>query len=167
MDSRDLLFGQSDTLAALPITVRLSGSSPLSAAPARPPQPQPHSAEDFHLVDQTGQLIERLPLGGPSAQMVSVPETGQVVYSQTRELFEELFYVVLVVATADSNFISSDKVKPFSGSVHAAVVLAQVGKSCLQPLLILLNKLVIIKPGCYCMMRSNTSTTAAFSVFPG
>lgn len=97
MDSRDPLFGQSDSPAALPIAGRLSGGSPSSAAPARPPQPQPHSAEEFYLVDQTGQpLYELQPLGGPSAQMVSVSETGQVVYSQTRELFEELFYMVLV-----------------------------------------------------------------------
>lgn len=44
-----------------------------------------------------------------------------------------------VVATADSDFISSNKVELFSGSVHAPVALPQVGKSCLQPLLILLN----------------------------
>ncbi|NXW45593.1 CARTF factor, partial [Nyctiprogne leucopyga] len=84
MDSRDPLFGQSDSLSALPIAVRLSGSSPSSAAPARPPQPQPHSAEDFHLVDQTGQpLYELQPLGGPSAQMMIVAsqsENGQVLH---------------------------------------------------------------------------------------
>ncbi|NXL57811.1 CARTF factor, partial [Chordeiles acutipennis] len=84
MDSRDPLFGQSDSLAALPIAVRLSGSSPSSAAPVQPPQPQPHSAEDFHLVDQTGQpLYELQPLGGPSAQMMIVAsqsENGQVLH---------------------------------------------------------------------------------------
>ncbi|KFP97253.1 Calcium-responsive transcription factor, partial [Leptosomus discolor] len=83
MDSRDPLFGQSDSPAALPITVRLSGSSS-SAAPARPPQPQPHSAEEFRLVDQTGQtLYELQPLGGPSAPMMIVAsqsENGQVLH---------------------------------------------------------------------------------------
>ena len=96
MDSRDPLFGQSDSPTAVPFTVRLSGNSPSSVAPARPRQPQPHSAE-FHPVDQTRQpLYELQPLGGPSAQMVSVSDAGQVVCSQTRELFEELFYMVLV-----------------------------------------------------------------------
>ncbi|KAM6070569.1 calcium-responsive transcription factor isoform 1-T2 [Chlamydotis macqueenii] len=84
MDSRDPLFGQSDSPTALPIAVRLSGSSPSSAAPARPPQPQPHSAEEFHLVDQTGQpLYELQPLGEPSAQMMIVAsqsENGQVLH---------------------------------------------------------------------------------------
>ncbi|KAM6332621.1 calcium-responsive transcription factor isoform 2-T4 [Podargus strigoides] len=84
MDSRDPLFGQSDSPAALPVAVRLSGSSPSSAAPARPPQPQPHSTEDFHLVNQTGQpLYELQPLGGPSAQMMIVAsqsENGQVLH---------------------------------------------------------------------------------------
>ncbi|XP_030343279.1 calcium-responsive transcription factor isoform X4 [Strigops habroptila] len=70
MDSRDPFFGQSDSPTALPIAVRLSGSSPSSAAPARPPQPQPDSTEESHLVDQTGQpLYELQPLGGPSAPM--------------------------------------------------------------------------------------------------
>lgn len=74
MDSRDPLFGQSDSPPVLPITVCLLGS-PSSAVPARPPQPQPHSTEDSHLVDQTEQpLYELQPLGGPTARMVSVDE---------------------------------------------------------------------------------------------
>lgn len=94
MDSRDPLFGQSDSSAALPITVHLSGSSLSLVAPARPPQPQPHSANEFHLLEHSGQpLYELQPLGGPNTQMVSVSETGQVVCSRT---FEELFYVLLV-----------------------------------------------------------------------
>ncbi|XP_054064038.1 calcium-responsive transcription factor isoform X1 [Rissa tridactyla] len=84
MDSRDPLFGQSDSPAALPIAVRVLGSSPSSAAPSRPPQPQPHSAEEFQLVDQSGQpLYELQPLGGPSAQMMIVAgqsENGQVLH---------------------------------------------------------------------------------------
>ncbi|XP_063196453.1 calcium-responsive transcription factor isoform X3 [Chroicocephalus ridibundus] len=84
MDSRDPLFGQSDSPAALPIAVRVSGSSPSSAAPSRPPQPQPHSAEEFQLVDQSGQpLYELQPLRGPSAQMMIVAgqsENGQVLH---------------------------------------------------------------------------------------
>lgn len=73
MDSRDPLFGQSDSPAALPITVPLSGSSPPSAVPARPPQPRSHCAEEFHLAEQPRQpLCELQPLGGPSAPMVSV-----------------------------------------------------------------------------------------------
>lgn len=97
MDSKDPLFGQSDSPAALPITVRLLGSSPSLAAPARPPQPQPLSTEEFHLVDQNGQpLYELQPLGGPSAQMVSTSEAGQVVKSVALELFEGPVYTVLV-----------------------------------------------------------------------
>uniref|UniRef100_A0A8C0ELQ0 Calcium responsive transcription factor n=1 Tax=Bubo bubo TaxID=30461 RepID=A0A8C0ELQ0_BUBBB len=84
MDSRDPLFGQSDSPAALPIAVRISGSSPSSAAPARPPQPQPHSAQELQLADQTGQpLYELQPLGGPSAPMMIVAsqsENGQVLH---------------------------------------------------------------------------------------
>ncbi|XP_030343276.1 calcium-responsive transcription factor isoform X2 [Strigops habroptila] len=84
MDSRDPFFGQSDSPTALPIAVRLSGSSPSSAAPARPPQPQPDSTEESHLVDQTGQpLYELQPLGGPSAPMMIVAsqsENGQVLH---------------------------------------------------------------------------------------
>ncbi|NXC42810.1 CARTF factor, partial [Penelope pileata] len=84
MDSRDPSLGQSDSPAALPVTVRLVGSSPSSAAPARPPQPQPLSAEEFHLVDQNGQpFYELQPLGGPSAQMMIVAsqsENGQVLH---------------------------------------------------------------------------------------
>lgn len=84
MDSKDPLFGHSDSPAALPITVRLLGSSPSLAAPARPPQPQPLSAEEFHLVDQNGQpLYELQPLGGPSTQMMIVAsqsENGQVLH---------------------------------------------------------------------------------------
>ncbi|XP_026709019.1 calcium-responsive transcription factor isoform X5 [Athene cunicularia] len=86
MDSRDPLFGQSDSPAALPVGVRISGSSPSSAAPARPPQLQPHSAEEFQLADQTGQpLYELQPLGGPSAPMVSKCETlhQMIVASQS------------------------------------------------------------------------------------
>ncbi|OPJ90220.1 calcium-responsive transcription factor isoform C [Patagioenas fasciata monilis] len=81
---RDPLFGQSDSPAALPITVHLSGSSPSSAAPARPPQPQPHSANEFHLLEHTGQpLYELQPLGGLSTQMMIVAsqsENGQVLH---------------------------------------------------------------------------------------
>ncbi|NXO51828.1 CARTF factor, partial [Aramus guarauna] len=84
MDSRDPLFGQSDSPAALPIAVRLLGSSPSSAAPVRPSQLQPRSAEEIHLVEQTGQpLYELQPLGGPSAQMMIVAsqsENGQVLH---------------------------------------------------------------------------------------
>ncbi|NXS58461.1 CARTF factor, partial [Brachypteracias leptosomus] len=84
MDSRDPLFGQSDRPTALPIAVQLSGSSPSSAAPARPPQPQLHSAEGFHLGDQTKQpLYELQPLEGPSARMMIVAsqsENGQVLH---------------------------------------------------------------------------------------
>ncbi|KFO91238.1 Calcium-responsive transcription factor, partial [Buceros rhinoceros silvestris] len=84
MDSRDSLLGQSDSPTALPIAVRLLDSSPSSAAPARPPQLQPHSAEEFHLLDQTGQaLYELQTLGGPSAPMMIVAsqsENGQVLH---------------------------------------------------------------------------------------
>ncbi|NWH71870.1 CARTF factor, partial [Piaya cayana] len=83
MDSRDPLFGQSDSPAALPITICFSGSSPTSAAPARPPQSQPHSAEEFYLIDQTGQhLYDLQALGGPNAHMMIVAsqsENGQVL----------------------------------------------------------------------------------------
>ncbi|XP_051479322.1 calcium-responsive transcription factor [Apus apus] len=84
MDSRDLLFGQSDSPTALPISGHLSGSSPSSATPARPPQPQLTPAEDFHPVDQTEPpLYELQTLGGPSAQMMIVAsqsEDGQVLH---------------------------------------------------------------------------------------
>lgn len=97
MDSKDPLFGHSNSPAALPITVRLLGSSPSLAAPARPPQPQPLSAEEFHLIDQNGQpLYELQPLGGPSTQMVSTSEAGQVGKSVALELFEGPLYRVLV-----------------------------------------------------------------------
>ncbi|XP_065526163.1 calcium-responsive transcription factor isoform X8 [Lathamus discolor] len=81
MDSRDPLFGQSDSPPVLPITVRLLGS-PSSAVPAQPPQPL--STEDSHLVDQAGQpLYELQPLGGPTAPMMIVAsqsENGQVLH---------------------------------------------------------------------------------------
>ncbi|NXH21632.1 CARTF factor, partial [Bucco capensis] len=84
MDSRDPLFGQSDFPAALPIAGCLLGSSPLLTAPVQPLQPQPHSAEEFHLVDQTAQpFYELQPLGGPSAPMMIVAsqsENGQVLH---------------------------------------------------------------------------------------
>ncbi|NXF78480.1 CARTF factor, partial [Sclerurus mexicanus] len=84
MDSRDPLFGQSDSPAALPTTVHLSGSSLSSAVPARPPQPRAHSAGEFHLLDQTRQpLCELQPPGGPSAPMMIVAsqsENGQVLH---------------------------------------------------------------------------------------
>ncbi|KFP85025.1 Calcium-responsive transcription factor [Apaloderma vittatum] len=84
MDSGDLLFAQSDPPAALPAAIHLSGSSPSSAAPARPPQLQPHSAEEFHLLEQTRQpLYELQPLGGPGASMMIVAsqsENGQVLH---------------------------------------------------------------------------------------
>lgn len=84
MDSRDLLFGQSDSPPALPITVPLSGSPPASAVPAQPPQPRSHSAEEFHLAEQPRQpLCELQPLGGPSAPMMIVAsqsENGQVLH---------------------------------------------------------------------------------------
>ncbi|NWI51209.1 CARTF factor, partial [Calyptomena viridis] len=80
MDSRDPLFGQSDSPSA---TVQLSGSSP-SAVPARPPQPRAHSAEEFHLGDQTRQpLCELQSPGGPSAPMMIVAsqsENGQMLH---------------------------------------------------------------------------------------
>ncbi|XP_056352225.1 calcium-responsive transcription factor isoform X2 [Oenanthe melanoleuca] len=84
MDSRDSLFGQSDSPPALPITVPLSGSPPASAVPARPPQPRSHSAEEFHLAEQPRQpLCELQPLGGPGAPMMIVAsqsENGQVLH---------------------------------------------------------------------------------------
>ncbi|NXC36744.1 CARTF factor, partial [Campylorhamphus procurvoides] len=84
MDSRDPLCGQSDSAAALPITVQLSGSSLSSAVLARPPQPRAHSAGAFHLGDQTRQpLCELQPPGGPSAPMMIVAsqsENGQVLH---------------------------------------------------------------------------------------
>ncbi|XP_053803651.1 calcium-responsive transcription factor isoform X2 [Vidua chalybeata] len=84
MDSRDLLFGQSDSPPALPITVPLSGSPPASVVPARLPQPRSHSAEEFHLAEQPRQpLCELQPLGGPSAPMMIVAsqsENGQVLH---------------------------------------------------------------------------------------
>ncbi|XP_017690014.1 PREDICTED: calcium-responsive transcription factor isoform X1 [Lepidothrix coronata] len=84
MDSRDPLFGQSDSPAALPITVHLLGSSASSAVPARPPQPRAPSAEEFQLADQTRQpLCELQPPGGPSAPMMIVAsqsENGQVLH---------------------------------------------------------------------------------------
>lgn len=97
MDSRDLLFVQSDSPPALPITVPLSGSPPASAVlPARPPQPRSHSAEEFHLAEQPRQpLCELQPLGGPSAPMVSVSADRAGAVLQMRELFEELSYVVV------------------------------------------------------------------------
>lgn len=79
MDSRDPLFGQSDSPRALPITVPLSGNPPAPAVPARPPQARPHSAEELHLAEQPRQpLCELQPLGGPSAPMVSVSARGAV-----------------------------------------------------------------------------------------
>ncbi|XP_020440603.1 calcium-responsive transcription factor isoform X1 [Corvus cornix cornix] len=84
MDSRDPLFGQSDSPTALPITVPLSGSSPPLAVPARPPQPRSHCAEEFQLAEQPRQpLCELQPLGGPSAPMMIVAsqsENGQVLH---------------------------------------------------------------------------------------
>ncbi|KAI1237082.1 hypothetical protein IHE44_0014337, partial [Lamprotornis superbus] len=84
MDSRDPLFGQSDSPPALPVTVPLSGSPLASAVPARPPQPRCHSAEEFHLAEQPRQpLCELQPLGGPSAPMMIVAsqsENGQVLH---------------------------------------------------------------------------------------
>ncbi|XP_014104833.1 PREDICTED: calcium-responsive transcription factor isoform X2 [Pseudopodoces humilis] len=84
MDSRDPLFGQSDSPPALAITVPLSGSPPASAVPARPPQPHSHSAEELHLAEQPRQpLCELQPLGGPSAPMMIVAsqsENGQVLH---------------------------------------------------------------------------------------
>ncbi|NXP76176.1 CARTF factor, partial [Ramphastos sulfuratus] len=81
MDSRDPLFGQSDSPAALPASGRLLGTSPSSAEPT---QPHPQSSEEFHLVDQTGQpLYELQPLGGPSAPVMIVAsqsENGQVLH---------------------------------------------------------------------------------------
>uniref|UniRef100_A0A8B9SEE0 Calcium responsive transcription factor n=1 Tax=Apteryx owenii TaxID=8824 RepID=A0A8B9SEE0_APTOW len=84
MDSRERSFGQSDSPAALPITVRVSGSSPSSAVPVQLSQPQPLSAEEFHLVNPDGQpLYELQSLGGPSTQMMIVAshsENGQVLH---------------------------------------------------------------------------------------
>ncbi|NXF00907.1 CARTF factor, partial [Smithornis capensis] len=84
MDSRDPLFGQSDSPAALPITAQLSDSSPSSTVPAQPPQPRAHCAEEFHLGDQSRQpLCELQPPGGPSAPVMVVArqsENGQVLY---------------------------------------------------------------------------------------
>ncbi|NXG04286.1 CARTF factor, partial [Sakesphorus luctuosus] len=84
MDSRDPLFGQSDSSAALPITVPLSGGSPSSAVPALLPQPRAHPAQEFHLADQARQPLSELqPLGGPSAPMMIVASqsgNGQVLH---------------------------------------------------------------------------------------
>nr|XP_013807709.1 PREDICTED: calcium-responsive transcription factor isoform X1 [Apteryx mantelli mantelli]XP_013807710.1 PREDICTED: calcium-responsive transcription factor isoform X1 [Apteryx mantelli mantelli]XP_013807711.1 PREDICTED: calcium-responsive transcription factor isoform X1 [Apteryx mantelli mantelli]XP_013807712.1 PREDICTED: calcium-responsive transcription factor isoform X1 [Apteryx mantelli mantelli]XP_013807713.1 PREDICTED: calcium-responsive transcription factor isoform X1 [Apteryx mantelli len=84
MDSRERSFGQSDSPAALPITVRVSGSSPSSAVPVQLSQLQPLSAEEFHLVNPDGQpLYELQSLGGPSTQMMIVAshsENGQVLH---------------------------------------------------------------------------------------
>ncbi|XP_071290787.1 calcium-responsive transcription factor isoform X2 [Agelaius tricolor] len=75
MDSRDLLFGQSDSPPALPITVPVSGS---------PPQARSRSAEELHGAEQPRQpLCELQPLGGPSAPMMIVAsqsENGQVLH---------------------------------------------------------------------------------------
>ncbi|XP_030913663.1 calcium-responsive transcription factor isoform X2 [Geospiza fortis] len=75
MDSRDLLFGQSDSPPALPITVPLSGS---------PPQARSRSAEELHGAEQPRQpLCELQPLGGPSAPMMIVAsqsENGPVLH---------------------------------------------------------------------------------------
>ncbi|NXD21696.1 CARTF factor, partial [Spelaeornis formosus] len=83
MDSRDPLFGQSDSPPGLPITVPLSGSPAASAVP-RLPQARAHSAEEFHLAEQPRQpLCELQPLGGPSAPMMIVAsqsENGQVLH---------------------------------------------------------------------------------------
>lgn len=70
---------------------------------------------------------------------------GECVWKQGRwcihrggSSFKNSFiWYLFVVTTADSDF--SNKVKLFSGSVRAPAGLPQVGKSCLQPLLILLN----------------------------
>ncbi|NXF88226.1 CARTF factor, partial [Eubucco bourcierii] len=81
MDSRDPLFGQSDSPAALATAGRLLGTSPSSAEPT---QPHPQFSEEFHLVDQTGQpLYDLQPLGGPSAPVMIVAsqsENGQVLH---------------------------------------------------------------------------------------
>lgn len=129
MDSRDLLFGQSDSPPALPVAVPLSGS---------PPQARSRSAEELHGAEQPRQpLCELQPLGGPGAPMVSVSAGSLGLCSHGRELAEGLSYCWFLVATADSDFISGNKGELFSGTVHASVALLQVGKSCLQPLLIL------------------------------
>ncbi|XP_068804193.1 calcium-responsive transcription factor isoform X2 [Struthio camelus] len=84
MDSREPSFGRSDSPAALPIAARVSGSSPASAVPVRPSQPQPLSVEEFRLVDSDSQpLYELQSLGGPSTQMMIVAsqsENGQVLH---------------------------------------------------------------------------------------
>ncbi|NXU94609.1 CARTF factor, partial [Xiphorhynchus elegans] len=84
MGSGDPLCGQSDSAAALPITVQLSGSSLSSTVLAQPPQPRAHSAGEFHLGDQTRQpLCELQSSGGPSAPMMIVAsqsENGQVLH---------------------------------------------------------------------------------------
>ncbi|XP_063018444.1 calcium-responsive transcription factor isoform X2 [Melospiza melodia melodia] len=75
MDSRDLLFGQSDSPPALPIAVPLSGS---------PPQARSCSAEELPGAEQPRQpLCELQPLGGPGAPMMIVTsqsENGQVLH---------------------------------------------------------------------------------------
>ncbi|XP_048809137.1 calcium-responsive transcription factor isoform X1 [Lagopus muta] len=82
MASRDPSLGQSDSPAALPIAVRLLGSSASSAAPARPPPPL--STEELHLLEPNGQaLCELQPLGASSAHMMIVAsqsENGQVLH---------------------------------------------------------------------------------------
>lgn len=138
MDSRDPLFGQSDSPPALPVTVPVSGTPPASAVPARPPQPRCRSAEELHVAEQPRQpLCELQPLGGPGAPMVSVCTWGWGCLHRWGSSLKNSLTWWFVVATADSDF--SNKVELFSGTVHAPVALLQVGKSCLQPLLILLN----------------------------
>lgn len=76
MASSDPSLGQSGSPAALPIAVRLLGSSASSAAPARPPPPL--SAEELRLLEPHGQaLCELQPLGAPSAHMVSAAQQGR------------------------------------------------------------------------------------------
>ncbi|NWI94963.1 CARTF factor, partial [Pitta sordida] len=73
MDSRDPLFAQSDSAAALPI-----------AAQPSPAQPRAHCAQEFRLAEHTRQpLCELQPPGGPSAPTMIVAshsENGQVLH---------------------------------------------------------------------------------------
>ncbi|XP_039768459.1 calcium-responsive transcription factor isoform X2 [Ornithorhynchus anatinus] len=86
MDSRDPSFGQNDSLAALPITVRVAENSlPSQNAPAQLSQSRSLLTEQFHLIDQNGQPIqyELQTLGNSNTQMMIVAsqsENGQVLH---------------------------------------------------------------------------------------
>ncbi|XP_038605691.1 calcium-responsive transcription factor [Tachyglossus aculeatus] len=86
MDSRDPSFGQNDSLATLPITVRIAENSlPSQNAPAELSQSRSLLPEQFHLIDQNGQPIqyELQTLGDSNTQVMIVAsqsENGQVLH---------------------------------------------------------------------------------------